>query len=495
MKNLRFLSVAAVAFALIFTTGLSAAAGDLDTTFDGDGKVLTDFGGSDEWAEAVAVQPDGKAVAVGHIYAADGGTADSIAIARYTENGALDPTFDGDGKVRTEFTSSSFEYASSVAIQADGKIIVAGGVFILAGTTRSDFALARYNPDGSLDGSFDGDGKLATDFEGSDWAASVTVEPDGKIVVAGRSRPFASPRTSDFATARYNPDGSLDGSFDADGRVVTPLADGSDDYATKAAVQADGKIVVGGQIAIGTPPAFSAGLVRYMPDGGLDGSFDGDGKMVLNSRTSISDLVLQPDGKIVTNGNGFAIARFNADGSVDSAFHGDGSGLLRFSGVSALALQRDGRIVAAGAVGYPASDFAVARFGADGGVDLDFGQEGTVTTDLGAKDIPYAVALAPGGKIVVAGLSGPSDGMGPNDFAVVRYLAAPPPCKVPNVRGKKLAAAKARIKRARCAVGKVTRKPSKRVTKGRVLSQRPRAGVSVPSATKVSLVVSKGRRR
>lgn len=124
-------------------------------------------------------------------------------------------------------------------------------------------------------------------------------------------------------------------------------------------------------------------------------------------------------------------------------------------------------------------------------MDSDFG---SVATDPGASDIPYGVALAPDGKIVVAGTSGPAGGRGPDDFAVVRYLAAPPPCKVPNVRGKKLAAAKARIKRAGCRVGKVTRKPSKKAQKGRVLSQSPRAGAMVPSGAKVKLVVGKGRK-
>jgi len=191
MSKVRLFSVAAAVLALVFATGLSAAAGDLDTTFDGDGKVLTDFaGGSNDWAYAVAVQSDGKAVVAGNIFPADNGTGDSFAVARYSVTGGLDPAFDGDGKVTTEFTSSSFEYATSVAIQADGKIIVAGGVFIPGSSTRSDLALARYNPDGSLDGSFDGDGKVITDVAGgTDAGFSVAVQSDGKIVVAGESRP------------------------------------------------------------------------------------------------------------------------------------------------------------------------------------------------------------------------------------------------------------------------------------------------------------------
>ena len=444
-------------------------------------------------AYGVAVQADGKAVVVGNIFPADNGTGDSFAVARYAVNGALDPAFDGDGRVRTEFASSSYEYAQSVAIQSDGKILVAGSTYIVGSGTGSDFALVRYNLDGSLDGSFDGDGKVVTDFASTtDVGTSVAVQSDGKIVVAGYSRP--SPH--DFAVARYNQDGSLDASFDGDGKVVTPISTGSNDFASKVAVQPDGKIVVGGQIAIGAPVMFSAGLVRYMPDGSLDGSFDGDGKVVVTTPIdSILDLALQPDGKIVTAGSGFGVTRFNPDGSVDTTFDGHGNSLFTSSSVYGLGLQRDGRIVVAGLVGYPASDFAVARFDAKGRVDSSFGSGGTVTTDVGAMDIPYGVALAPDGKIVVAGFSGPAGGAGPNDFAVVRYLAAPPPCKVPNVRGKKLAVAKASIRKARCVAGKVTRKPSKRVKKGRVLSQSPRAGATVPSGGKVNLVVSKGRRR
>ena len=438
MSKARRFIVAASVLALVFATGLSAAAGDLDTSFNGTGKVTTDFaGGSDDHAYSVAVQADGKAVVAGNIYPADNGTGDSFAVARYTKNGALDPAFDGDGKVRTEFASSSYEYAQSVAIQSDGKILVAGSTYIVGSGTGSDFALVRYNLDGSLDSSFDGDGKLTTDFaSGVDSGVSVAVQSDGKIVVAGYSRP--SPH--DFAVARYNQDGSLDASFDGDGKVVTPISTGSNDFASKVAVQPDGKIVVGGQIAIGAPVMFSAGLVRYMPDGSLDGSFDGDGKVVVTTPIdSILDLALQPDGKIVTAGGAFGVTRFNADGSVDNTFVGGGNS--RFPAPFALAIQRDGRIVAAGPTGCPASDFAVTRFNANGGLDSSFGSGGTVTTDLAAMDIPQDVALAPDGKIVVAGFSGPAGGAGPDDFAVVRYLAAPPPCKVPNVRGKKLAVA------------------------------------------------------
>jgi uncharacterized delta-60 repeat protein len=152
MSKVRLLGVAAAVLALVFATGLSAAAGDLDTTFDGDGIVLTDLaGGSNDAANSVAVQTDGKVVVAGEVVA---GSDESFAVVRYTRSGGLDPTFDGDGKVRMDFTSSSSEYATSVAIQADGKIVVVGAVGIPGSQTHadfsyppgaaSDFAVARY---------------------------------------------------------------------------------------------------------------------------------------------------------------------------------------------------------------------------------------------------------------------------------------------------------------------------------------------------------------
>jgi uncharacterized delta-60 repeat protein len=494
MRNARLFMFAAAVVALVFATGLSAAAGDLDATFDGDGKVITDFaGGSNDAAFAVAIQADGKAVVVGEVIS---GADDGFAVVRYTENGALDPTFGVGGKVRTEFASQSVEWAVSLAIQGDGKILVVGPVGIPGTGTGANFGLARYNPDGTLDAGFDGDGKVVTDFSvTTDFPSTVAVQSNGKIVAAGSSRPFGG--VYDVAVARYNADGSLDGSFGGDGKVVTSISAETHDYAAKVAVQPDGRIVAGGGAQ--TQNASSAALLRYLPDGSLDGSFDGDGKVVLTTPTSsISDLALQSDGKIVTSGGTFRLTRFNENGSLDDTFDGDGNSLFPSSYAIGLAIQSDGRVVAAGSVGFPDIDFAVARFDARGAVDSSFGSGGGVRTDLGGpgtRDIAYGVAVGPDGKVVVAGYTGPAGGEGPNDFAVARYLAAPPPCKVPNVRGKKLAAAKARIKKARCAVGKVTRKPSQRVKKGRVLSQSPKAGVTVPSGGKVKLVVSKGHRR
>jgi uncharacterized delta-60 repeat protein len=487
MKNLRLFSIAAVTCALVFTTGLSAAVGDLDTTFDADGIVRTDFaGGSSDRAYSVAVQADGKIVAAGDVDSADGGG--SFALARYKATGALDPTFDGDGKVRTRFAPTSSEIGTAGALQPDGKIVMAGAVGIPGSGTAADFALARYNSDGTLDAAFDGDGKVITDFSWqTDYAVAVAVQSDRKIVAAGWSRP-PSEIPFDVAVARYNPDGSLDTSFSGDGRVTTAIAPGSEDFAQTVAVQPDGKIIVGGGSG-------NAGIVvRYLSDGSLDASFDGDG--IVMTHGLITDVAVQADGRIVTvaDSSGFSVGRLNADGTIDTSFGEGGMATAPLESASAhsLAVQPDGNIVAAGSAAP--GDFAVARFRPNGALDGTFGSDGTIVTDLGGPaDFSYSVALAPGGKIVLGGISGPEDQTN-WDFAVARYVGAMPPCKVPNVRGKRLGVAKARIRNARCTLSKVTRKPSKQKKKGRVLSQSPRAGAMLPNGGKVKLVVGTGRR-
>ena len=249
--------VLAVMISLAFSTAAMAAPGDLDPTFSGDGKQTTDLGGG---ANGVAIQPDGKIVVVGA--SGDG----NFALARYNPNGSLDRSFSGNGKQRTDFGGR--DRAKGVAIQADGKIVAVG----LGGRREFEFALARYNPNGSLDRSFSGNGRQRTAFGRSAFANGVAIQADGKIVAAGTA---TGQFRLDFALARYLPNGSLDRSFSGDGKQTTDF--GADDVAKAVAVQADGKIV-----AVGVGRAFAEigdfALARYNPNGSLDRSFSGDGK-------------------------------------------------------------------------------------------------------------------------------------------------------------------------------------------------------------------------
>ena len=225
--------------------------------------LTTDFAFGDDYARAVRLQADGKIVVAGHAYSG----SNNFALARYNANGSLDTSFDGDGKLTTDFGGGT-DLAFALALQADGKIVAAGEATV---TSNIDFALARYNANGSLDTTFSSDGKLVTDFSaGYDHGSAVAVQADGKIIVAG----YAFGATMfDFALARYNSNGDLDTTFDGDGKLVTDFA-GDMDLAFAIALQPNGKIVVVGN-AFSTSSDFA--LARYNPDGSLDTTFAGDG--------------------------------------------------------------------------------------------------------------------------------------------------------------------------------------------------------------------------
>lgn len=242
-----------------FTLARYNTTGSLDTSFDGDGQVTTDFGTAQDRGRSVTVQADGKILVAGY-------SAGFVALARYNADGSLDTTFDTDGKVTT-LIGNVHSAAYSITVQADGKILVSGSS---DNGSNQDFALARYNTNGSLDTSFDVDGKVTTDFGGSggDYAYSVTLQVDGKIVAAGWTDPTGN--TAKFALARYNTDGSLDTSFDADGKVTAAL--GVSDVGRSVTVQTDGRILVAGSSWDGSKSIFE--IIRYNTDGSLDTTFD-----------------------------------------------------------------------------------------------------------------------------------------------------------------------------------------------------------------------------
>lgn len=374
--------VACLLVAVGLTREALAASGDLDSTFDGDGKLTTDFGGTEE-ARDLAFQQDGKIVVAGNI---QGGTATltDFSLARYNPDGSLDTSFDGDGELITDFGGGN-EFLRTVTVQRDGKIMAAGETS--SSTSPIALAIARYNPDGSLDTSFDGDGKLTAGFFG-DQIYDVAFQQDGKVVVAGNAFNLAT-GGSDFALARYNPDGSLDTTFDGDGKLTTDFGETSRDYAYALAMQQDGKIVAAGAAAP-DPDQLSSdfGVARYNPDGSLDTSFSADGKVATDfygSNDGATDLAVGQDGKMVVVGNAidlaaggnsdFGVARYNPDGSLDTSFGGDGRITTDFGcangcndRANALGLQSDGKIVAAGDTNHPSYDFALARYSSENSV-------------------------------------------------------------------------------------------------------------------------------
>lgn len=387
--------------------------GTPDTTFNATGKVLTDIAGNGDSALGVAIQGDGKIVVAG---LANDGAFNNFAVVRYNANGTLDTTFNGTGKVTTPF-GTNFSIATSVVVQGDGKIVLAGYTL---NALDFDFAVARYNANGSLDTTFNGSGKLLLAVPGTDdLINSMALQADGKIVLAGYSSDNAG--TTDCVVARLNTNGTLDTTFNGTGKVTTSLSS-ADETFTSVAVQSDGMIVAAGKASNGVDYDFA--VVRYTAAGALDTTFNGTGKVITAfgaGDDSISGVALQTDGKIVVAGTSlggggitFAVARYTGAGSLDTTFNGTGKTTIGFgattNGVGGVALQSDGRIVVAGSVGT-VSDFAVARLcGGDGATPLNTWRQtwyGTTSNSGNAADIadPYHTGVS---NLLVFGLFGPA---------------------------------------------------------------------------------------
>jgi uncharacterized delta-60 repeat protein len=404
-------SVGLAATALFAASVAHAAPGDLDPAFSGDGKLITEIGDFASVA-GMAIQADGKIVAVGSA----GG---NFGLARYHPDGSLDTSFSGDGRQTTDFGSG--DLPSAVAIQPDGKIVVAGTTGNWLDWTS--FALARYNPDGSLDTSFGG-GTVETEFlfdYDRDFAMAhgVGIQSGGKIVAAGSASGIAS----DIALVRYSAGGGIDSSFGVEGRFIGEY---ESDGAFDMAIQPDGKIVVVGQ---SDPDGLGNDFMvaRFSAGGAPDTSFAGDGKARTNiggQFDSARAVALQPDGKIVVVGASNdrpALARYGADGSLDSGFGSGGQIVDDADGEAAdVAVQPDGKIVVVGTAWGVGGRFALARRNADGSLDAGFSGDGRTITTFGADDAGLAVALQSDGKILAAG---GSDG----DFALARYLVTGTP--------------------------------------------------------------------
>ena len=299
---------------------------------------------------------------------------------RYNSNGSLDTSFGDGGIVTTIFPQGS--YAFDVALQSDGKIIAAGTVFVdfdPGEMSDTDFALARYNPDGTPDATFGSGGQVSTDFLGhEDDAFSVLIQPDGKIVAVGSANDPAT--FYDFAAARYLSNGTIDTTFGVAGKVHTDFGDQNFDRARSAALQPDGKIVAAGFAISHGGGVQNFAVARYTSSGVLDTTFSRDGKTQIdfgNCCQSATKVLLQSDGKIITVGgsNGessdddFLLARLNPRGSVDTTFGVGGQVRTSFGdlngGANGAAFQADGKIVA---VGFQANfnsqraNFALARY-------------------------------------------------------------------------------------------------------------------------------------
>ena len=432
--------------AISFTSlaALFGGPGNPDASFGVDGRVVTPVGVDNAGANGVALQSDGKLVAVGY---AHNGTNNDFCVVRYNADGTLDTSFNGTGVTTTDFGAG--DVASGVVIQSDGKIIVVG-----TNTTTSEgrFALARYKTDGTLDASF-GVGAVGRVTTSIGYpvtltkAEGVTLQPDGKILVVGNAAPAGNP---DFVVLRYHNDGTLDNGFGAGGLASTSNATGHggahghNDYALDLALRADGKILVGGH---SSGPLQAGYMVTvYNSDGSPDASFATGGKMYLDSEASgmnqVYSVAWQADGKILIggiNGGGsgrnFCLRRMSETGIADPTF-GNSGVVVTAIGTAADAIydmevQSDGKIAVVGS-SYNANtgfeDFAVVRYNANGSLDTTFRGTGKVTASFpGGSAVGRSVVIGPDGRMVIAGYA--HDGT-KNNFALARFFGTDQPPQV-----------------------------------------------------------------
>lgn len=408
------------------------AAGRVDTSFGAGGRVVTPVGTGEDFANAVAVQADGKVLVAGAV-ATTAGT--QFALVRYDRDGTPDAGFGNAGKVLGAVGTRGNDVAAAIALQADGKILVAGSSD--QGATGQDFALLRYHADGTLDADFGNGGKVVLDFGGeTDRAWALVVQPDGRIVVGGESNQGSSTSGVDFALARLHADGRLDAGFGSGGKVLTALKSnaGGDVVRGLALQTVDGQPRI---VAVGGEGDFLA--ARYTADGSLDGAWGQGGRIVGIFGTIIGGaraVTALPGGEVVIAGHAshkFAAVQLTASGQPDPRFGAAGDGRFELGLVpnwneaNAIVRQADGKLVVGGWVfsgAGSAGDFAAVRLGADGLIDLDFGTRGLVIVPMaeGTKsDLAHAVVLqaderVPAVRAIQAGEAGGAN----NDFALTR---------------------------------------------------------------------------
>jgi uncharacterized delta-60 repeat protein len=399
-----------------------------DTSFRGVGVAITDFFGGNDRAFDVAIDSQDRIVTAG--MATVSATNTDFAIIRFNPDGSFDVSLDGDSKETIDFNGKPDE-AFTLAIQPDARIVVAGYETNPDGTT--DSALVRLNPNGSLDTSFGTGGKVTTNLGGNDFISRIALQPDGKIVGVGAAQDTANP---DFAVARYNPNGSLDATFGVGGIVRTDFS-GRIDYATDVISSPDGKLIVVGLADAAGLAGGDFGIAVYNANGSLDTGFGIGGKATLDffGRVDIASAVILLESKIIVAGQAdkgpptfvdFAAARFNLNGSLDMTFGTGGKVTTDFAGLVDqgfdIVLQPDNKFIVVGSADEPRNggiNIALAQYNPDGSLDTSFGTNGKFTGDAnnGSTDLVFSAALVPGGKLAVAGATCRLNGPTAQDFS------------------------------------------------------------------------------
>lgn len=443
-----------------FAAARLTTAGALDPSFDSDGRQTILFGTSTDQAYGVTVDSQNRVVVSG--YATVANTYD-FAVARLTSAGALDPTFDGDGKQTTEFMASSTGRGSAVASDHLGRTVVAGIAYNSVSSTR-DFTITRYTSAGVLDASFGGTGVVYVNFVGDDYAYGVAVDSMNRVLVVGNAgydfgvarltaggaldasfgvggkvtiafgtfddiasavavdssdRPVIAGFTNDgtgsnddFAVARLTTAGALDTTFNGTGKQVIVFGPSYDD-ASGVAIDSLGRVVIAGDSQING--GYNFAIARLSNDGELDASFGAGGKVLLSGAPYANAMALDSQNRVVVVGEGglgstfdFAVVRLTTTGTPDPGFNGSGWQYVAFGDsddrANAVAIDAHDRVVVAGLTFGANADFGIARLTVDGALDGTFGAGGKTTVAFGPSiDVPYGVAIDAAGRPVVAG--------------------------------------------------------------------------------------------
>jgi uncharacterized delta-60 repeat protein len=438
------LRVVAAATAILASGSTLAHDGDLDSSFGTGGVTIIDFGAS-ATAYGLAVDASGRVVLGGTV---DGGaaTGTDFAVARLTRNGQPDTTFSFDGRTTVAVGSGdAYDGNFNTIVQSDGKIVVIGeGSDTADAGDDSDFKLIRLNTDGTLDATFNGDGKAYVNFDlggaNSDRALDGVQLANGKLVIVGNAE--VDGQGTDIAVARLNADGTRDTSFNGDGRVTFSFdldLTNLDEVASSVAVDANGNILVAGVAQASTSSDYDMVIARLTPSGNLDPNFGGDGRVVVsfdiggNLDDEALELIVAPDGSIFMTGVAtdtdydFAAVKLLPDGTPDPGFGTNGkvtvpfdlggSGDIPYGAV----LQPDGKLVLVGFAGVTPTDndIALARLDTDGTLDPTFGFAGKKIINLNLAGDSFDAAVRgrlQGGYLVFGGIAS-------TDVGVTSFLA------------------------------------------------------------------------
>ncbi len=398
MKKLQF-NIPAISILVIFLAiGVYGGRVSLDTTFNGTGYRFQSINIDGSVGESVGVQADGKIVLGGWTLGLS--FWDSFAVMRLNSNGSLDTTFDNDGYTIT--TVANFNRGDTLLFQPDGKILLAGNRYF--GDSNNDFTILRYNTNGTLDNSFDGNGVAAPVISGfsDDYAYDMALQTDGKIVMVGSTSPTTTINQTlptDIAIMRLNTNGSPDTSFNGTG-ILKIVFNGVSESANAVIIQPTGKIVIGGFLNNFLKDEFL--LMRFNSNGVLDTTFGNSGltfTSVSGGNDRITTMAVQSDGKILAGGGNF-IARYTANGVLDSTFGNSGVVTVPHT-VNKIIAHNNDKFLAGGTSG---TNVAISRYNANGTIDASFNLTGTATGNVaGNSCVGNSMAVQNDLKIVVGG--------------------------------------------------------------------------------------------